>query len=108
MRAARQLAVEADVHIHVRNFQVINQVGLSYLNTLVLSSLNHKCHLATGGRGEHQRQARLRRICLNPLCHVALRSGQLCRPRVAPALGVDLLRNLRDGPRQPARLDART
>jgi len=27
MRAARQLAVEAGVHIYVRNFQVINQVG---------------------------------------------------------------------------------
>ena len=27
MRAARQLAVEADLHIMVRNFNVINQVG---------------------------------------------------------------------------------
>lgn len=27
MRAARQLSVEAGVHIYVRNFQVINQVG---------------------------------------------------------------------------------
>lgn len=26
MRAARQLAVEADVHIHVRNFSIINEV----------------------------------------------------------------------------------
>ena len=37
MRAARQLAVEAGVHIHVRSFQVINQERLLYLNTHVLS-----------------------------------------------------------------------
>lgn len=38
MRAARQLAMEADVHIHVRNFQVINQVCLLDLNTNMLTS----------------------------------------------------------------------
>tara|TARA_X000000368_G_scaffold358891_1_gene302007 strand:+ start:1054 stop:1155 length:102 start_codon:yes stop_codon:yes gene_type:complete len=26
MRAARQLAVEAGIHLHVRNFRVVNQV----------------------------------------------------------------------------------
>jgi TATA-box binding protein (TBP) (component of TFIID and TFIIIB) len=38
MRAARQLAIEADVHIHVRNFQVINQVCVCNLNTHVSAS----------------------------------------------------------------------
>ena len=32
MRAARQLAIEANVHIHVRNFQVINQVGAASID----------------------------------------------------------------------------
>ena len=32
MRAARQLAVEAGVHLHVRNFQVINQVGAASID----------------------------------------------------------------------------
>ena len=27
LKAARQLAVEANVHVTIRNFQVINQVG---------------------------------------------------------------------------------
>ena len=27
MRAARQLRIEAGIHVHVRNFAVINQVG---------------------------------------------------------------------------------
>ena len=38
MRAARQLAVEANVHIHVRNFQVINQARLCTLNTHMFAS----------------------------------------------------------------------
>ena len=32
MRAARQLAIEADVHLHVRNFSVINQARTCSLN----------------------------------------------------------------------------
>jgi len=32
MRAVRQLAVEAGVHLHVRNFSVINQVGASSID----------------------------------------------------------------------------
>jgi len=32
MRAARQLAVEAGVHLHVRNFQVINEVGAASID----------------------------------------------------------------------------
>ena len=32
MRAARQLAVEADVHLHVRTFQVIIEVGAASID----------------------------------------------------------------------------
>jgi len=32
MRAARQLAIEADVHLHIRNFSVINQARTCSLN----------------------------------------------------------------------------
>ena len=47
MRAARQLAVEADVHIHVRNFQVINQVGAASINAKLDCDAFASTHSAT-------------------------------------------------------------
>lgn len=38
MKAARQLAIEADVHVVIRKFQVINQAHLCNLNTHVITS----------------------------------------------------------------------
>lgn len=47
MRAARQLAIEADVHIHVRNFQVINQVGAASINARLDCDAFASTHSAT-------------------------------------------------------------
>ena len=47
MRAARQLAVEADVHIHVRNFQVINQVGAASIDARLDCDAFASTHSAT-------------------------------------------------------------
>ena len=38
LKAARQLAVEANVHVHIRKFSVINQARLRSLNTRVIPS----------------------------------------------------------------------
>jgi hypothetical protein len=38
LKAARQLAVEANVHVHIRKFSVINQARLRNLNTRVITS----------------------------------------------------------------------
>ena len=38
LKAARQLAVEANVHVTIRNFQIINQARLRNLNTHVIIS----------------------------------------------------------------------
>jgi len=35
MRAARQLALEADIHLHVRSFAVINQVGAASIDAML-------------------------------------------------------------------------
>ena len=47
MRAARQLAVEANVHIHVRNFQVINQVGAASIDARLDCDAFASTHSAT-------------------------------------------------------------
>ena len=47
MRAARQLAVEADVHLHVRNFQVINQVGAASIDARLDCDAFASTHSAT-------------------------------------------------------------
>jgi hypothetical protein len=47
MRAARQLALEADVHIHVRRFQVINQVGAASIDARLDCDAFAKTHSAT-------------------------------------------------------------
>ena len=38
LKAARQLAVEANVHVHIRKFSVINQARLHSLNTRVITN----------------------------------------------------------------------
>jgi len=47
MRAARQLAVEANVHITVRNFQVINQVGAVSIDARLDCDAFAETHSAT-------------------------------------------------------------
>jgi hypothetical protein len=47
MRAARQLAVEANVHIHVRNFSVINQVGAASIDARLDCDAFASTHSAT-------------------------------------------------------------
>ena len=47
MRAARQLAVEAGVHIHVRNFSVINQVGAASIDARLDCDAFASTHSAT-------------------------------------------------------------
>jgi len=49
------------------------------------------CGDQPGGRGFHRREARLRSLCLDALGHVALRSCELRRSRVAPGRRADLL-----------------
>lgn len=39
LKAARQLAIEANVHVHIRKFNVINQECLNELNTRVIASI---------------------------------------------------------------------
>jgi len=39
LKAARQLAIEANVHVHIRKFSVINQECLHKLNTHVIASI---------------------------------------------------------------------
>ena len=62
MRAVRQLAVEADVHLHVRNFQVINQVGASSID----ARLDCDAFASTHSSTSHFDRARwlLRALCL--------------------------------------------
>ena len=47
MRAARQLAIEANVHIHVRSFQVINQVGAASIDAKLDCDAFASTHSAT-------------------------------------------------------------
>jgi hypothetical protein len=47
MRAARQLALEANVHIHVRKFSVINQVGAASIDARLDCDAFAKTHSAT-------------------------------------------------------------
>ena len=47
MRAARQLAIEAGVHIHVRSFQVINQVGAASIDAKLDCDAFASTHSAT-------------------------------------------------------------
>ena len=47
MRAARQLAVEAGVHIYVRNFQTINQVGAASIDARLDCDAMASTHSAT-------------------------------------------------------------
>ena len=47
MRAARQLAIEANVHIHVRNFSVINQVGAASIDARLDCDAFASTHSAT-------------------------------------------------------------
>ena len=47
MRAARQLAVEADIHLHVRNFRVVNQVGAASIDARLDCDAFASTHSAT-------------------------------------------------------------
>ena len=48
LKAARQLAVEANVYVHIRKFSVINQARLRNLNTHVITSGPQRLrHLST-------------------------------------------------------------
>jgi len=42
LKAARQLAVEANVHVHIRKFSVINQARLRNLNMHVITRGPHR------------------------------------------------------------------
>ena len=47
MRAVRQLALEADVHVHCRKFQVINQVGAASIDARLDCDAFARTHSAT-------------------------------------------------------------
>ena len=102
MRAARQLAVEAGVHIHVRNFSVINQVGAASIDARLDCDAFASTHSATSHYDRASFVVRSRTL-------VRLRSGateRACaRLRAGPGLAArereHLLRDLRDGARQP-------
>ena len=80
LKAVRQLAREAKVYVHIRKSQVINQARLRNLNTHVITRDPQATSLVCAGRRRvHRRQARLRRLRLDALGDVALRSRQLCR-----------------------------
>ena len=80
LKAVRQLAREAKVYVHIRKFQVINQARLRNLNTHVITRGPQSTSLVCAGRRRvHRCQARLRRLRLDALGDVALRSRQLCR-----------------------------
>ena len=96
MRAARKLAVEAGVHIHVRSFQVINQVGAASIDARKDCDAFASTHSATShydrasfvGRlagpkneqREHARRARSTRRAApsRPARRAARHARQLC------------------------------
>ena len=69
MRAARQLAVEADVHLHVRNFQVINQVGAASIDARLDCDAFASTHSSTSHYDRARwllRALRLERVVADP------------------------------------------
>ena len=107
LKAARQLAVEANVHVHIRKFSVINQVGAVGIDAKLDCDAFASTHSATS----HYDRASFVgvRACPNnrrPRLARSLRSPQRHRPRVAAGRRVYMLRDLFDRQGQPAGLDA--
>ena len=121
LKAARQLAVEANVHVHIRKFSVINQARLRSLNTRVIPSapqeprwgvvqvgavsidakLDCDAFASTHSATSHYDRASFVGACVracvrksNGSSHpvLTIRPIILCRPRVAARRRADLLR----------------
>ena len=85
LKAARQLAVEADVHVTIRNFQIINQVGAVSINAKLDCDAFASTHSATSHYdrasfvGARARARSRQRIPRSRHIHAA----RVRRPRVA-------------------------
>ena len=92
LRAQRQLYTDADVHIHLRNFNVINEARCSLASHTLYHPLIVVLILCTGGSRVFARNFKLRGVCDGSLVDRPLRRQVLRRSRVAACRRAHLLR----------------
>ena len=103
LKAARQLAVEANVHVHIRKFSVINQVGAVGIDAKLDCDAFASTHSATSHYDRASFVGACVRACVcacpnnrRPRQARSLRSPHRRRPRVAAGRRVYMLRNIFD------------
>lgn len=96
MRAARQLGEEAGIHLHIRHFDIINEVGAVSIDAALNCEAFASAHSSTShyDRDSFVRRRRIRaRRARARRAAACARAG---RPRLAPAPGAHLLRGVLD------------